>query len=319
MEKFGFEAMKKKAPVLHLLCRWLNAVFLLCFFTTITIAQPTYILELFNQKDYAGCIIQSNNYLLNHPGDTNVLMLRAKSRYYSGEINSCINDLQNLKQLVKNHAEIKNYLGLCFIKQGDYKFARNAFIEAIDIDPKQYQYHYNLGYVYVLSNKWTAAIEAFTACLKLNPNLLDALVNRAFAYSMHKQFELSLQDYNEAIKLEPNRTDLLIKRAMVLISLKKNRQAVQTLMLARNIDPNNAHIFYNLGRAYFQLKDFYKSVCYLDTAISIQPNMEVALFNRGVAWLELSMSNTHKACDDFSKAAKLGYGEAWEFLNKYCK
>lgn len=308
-----------KAQFLLLLCVYLSPLITNKLYAQQQIQLFNNISEAYINKDYTLSLQLCNEYLSKYQGDTNVIFIRAKNKYNLGYFTPAKADLDILYNLVKVKHPVLYYRGLCLVSMEDYIPARKSFIEAISLNNKITAYHYNLGLLYILTNNWKAAIEAFNEVLLLEPNNADALINKGFAYSMKQMFYEALQDYNKALTYMPDNDDLLVKRGMVLISLRKNNQAIQTLKKAIAINPQNHHAYYNIGRAYFENKDFYKAKLYFDTTLTIKPEMEIALFNRAVSLLELSMSNTYIACEDFKKAATLGYGEAWEYLKKYCK
>jgi len=278
-----------------------------------------YIQVLLKSNDYVNCINSCNNFLINVPGDTNVLLTRIICRYNAGQYYTTLEEINNLLHKKLQHDALYNYKGLCLLKTLDYRAAKRAFIEAINFNSSNCEYYFNLGYTYILTNSWNNAVNELTQAINIKPDFTEAYVNRAYAYSMNGNFNEAITDYNFVLKENFYQPDILIKRAMVLISLKKYQQAIQSLNLAVKLNPKSPHAYYNLGRAFYELKQFNDAKLYFDTSLVIKPDFEVALFNRALANLELSLSNKNLACEDLRHAAQLGYGEAWEYLKKYCR
>ena len=130
---------------------------------------------------------------------------------------------------------------------------------------------------------------------------------------------MAIQDYDSALKLQPRSADLYLQRGMALISLKKYKDAISMFNRAIKFKPGYYHAYYSRGRARLEMKEFKTAILDFDTAVAIKPDFEIAYFTRGIAKLELNSLLRDAACADLRKAARLGYGEAYNYIKKYCE
>lgn len=64
--------------------------------------------------------------------------------------------------------------------------------------------HYNLGYIYWVTNKNIRAIEHYSKCLNLDKNFTHAHLNISICYFKEMAYELSLIHINRALELDPD-------------------------------------------------------------------------------------------------------------------
>lgn len=64
--------------------------------------------------------------------------------------------------------------------------------------------HYNLGYIYWITNENIKAIEHYSKCLNLDENFIHAHLNISICYFKEMSYELSLIHINKALELNPD-------------------------------------------------------------------------------------------------------------------
>ena len=94
------------------------------------------------------------------------------------------------------------------------------------------------------------------------------------------------------------------------------RGAIADYTKAIEINPNYPYAYYNRGYSKGRLGDLRGSITDYTKAIEVDPIDAKAYNNRGVAKLILDQKDS--GCLDLSKAVELGYGEAYDFIKKYC-
>ena len=78
-----------------------------------------------------------------------------------------------------------------------------------------------------------------------------------------------------------------------------------------------AEDYLNRGIDNFDKGNYSEAITDFTKAIEINPDYSLAYFNRGLAYAEID--NFSQACSDWQKAYQLGYKDALELINKYCK
>jgi tetratricopeptide (TPR) repeat protein len=107
---------------------------------------------------------------------------------------------------------------------------------------------------------------------------------------------------------------------MAMLGLKQFTASIPIFSRAIRINPNNPHAFYGRGRAQFELKKFELALHNFDTAMSLKSNFETAIFIHAVTLLEINpKENKIQACEEFKESARLGFGNSWDYIRKYCE
>ncbi|CDE89785.1 TPA: hypothetical protein CPT81_00930 [Candidatus Gastranaerophilales bacterium HUM_20] len=85
--------------------------------------------------------------------------------------------------------EIYFLLGLSYKNNIQYEEAENAYLKALEINPKSEKACFNLASLYLFLNKPEKAIEYFTKCLEINPNDKEVLYFLSLGYFRIKDYE----------------------------------------------------------------------------------------------------------------------------------
>ena len=209
--------------------------------------------------------------------------------------------------------------GYCLFVLRDYKSSKVDYKDACELDSNNAVYYYNLANVEQKMYKWKDAIYNYTIAIKHNKTYSEAYKNRGFIKMTRGIFVEAIKDYDSALKYNQNDDIILLYRGMALTSIKKYKDAVSMFNRCIRLKEKNGSAYYNRGLVKFHQHDFIGAVLDYDTAIMYKPDMEIAYFNRALCKLELSQKHYTISCDDFRKAAELGYMEALDYLKKYCE
>jgi len=76
--------------------------------------------------------------------------------------------------------------------------------------------------------------------------------------------------------------------------------------------------YYQRGNAYGVLKDYSKALSDISKALELYPGYGEGYFVRGATYI-MGLKDKEKGCEDWQKAASLGYLKAKEYTEKYCK
>jgi tetratricopeptide (TPR) repeat protein len=141
------------------------------------------------REDYSEAYDLYNQWLKDHPNDTQVMLDYGRTLYY---------------------------------EQGDLEKAARLFQRVVELEPQSvtallwlastYEVGYGLGY--------TAAVDVYRRVIELAPNNTDAYVGLGLQYrapSAPLTIDEAMDAFREAIRLNPNRTDAHIDLAMLLL------------------------------------------------------------------------------------------------------
>jgi protein O-mannosyl-transferase len=100
-----------------------------------------------------------------------------------------------------------NHLGVIFEQRRDYLHAAEEYRLALQMNPNDWDAHFNLAWVQMDLRDWEAAAEEFGFVLRLRPTFADA--HRGLGYAEMKQGRLdeAIAQFRIALSLDPRSTD----------------------------------------------------------------------------------------------------------------
>ncbi|XP_028638363.1 tetratricopeptide repeat protein 6 isoform X1 [Grammomys surdaster] len=200
-------------------------------------------------------------------------------------------------------AECLYNLGLCYMEEGNFQMAFEAFTKAVKANPELAEAFYHRGLCKVKLNKQNSILD-FNRALTLNPKHYQAYLSRVAYYGLKGRYSKAILNCNEAIKLYPESVRAYICRGVLKYYNRNYKLAVTDLSTAVNMDKNSYTAFYNralcytkIGEHQMALKD-YGIVLLLDAGENIALN---TFINRGLIYTELEQYGF--ALEDFKQAA----------------
>ena len=194
-----------------------------------------------------------------------------------------------------------NFRGDCKIKIKDLDGAIKDFERTVRINPKNQAAYFGLGRVANLQNDYKKSIEYFAQAI----SVIESTVTVNF---------LEFQSYKN------NHVDAYIYRAMAKYNLKDFSGAEKDFKSALELDPEDHHIMENLAMAYHEIGDHENAVNYLTRAIrkgygNIK-NYQYRAFSRA------SIGDNLGAIEDYNKALEMdpnNYSLLTSLANTYLK
>jgi tetratricopeptide (TPR) repeat protein len=115
--------------------------------------------------------------------------------------------------------------------------AKAAFLEALRLEPKDAQTHFDLGLIYKKEGLEAAAFDEYRTAVSLNPDMVDALVNLGIALFQRGDAPAGLRLLDRAVMLRPLSALAQYNRGVLLRFLGRHDEARQSLLKAASIDP----------------------------------------------------------------------------------
>ena len=146
--------------------------------------------------------------------------------------------------------------------------------------------------------------------------------NRAFEKGENGDHYGAISDYTKAIEIDPNDSTAYYNRGLAKHNLKDYYGAISDYTKAIKLDPRNTDALDNRGLAKHNLEDYYGAISDYTRVIEINPDDGFTYSNRGIT-KGIGFNDDEGACDDFKKAASLGYQYRIDWLEtsegKWCK
>ena len=165
------------------------------------------------------------------------------------------------------------------------------------------------------------AISDYTKAIKFNPRNADAYYNRGNSKSALKDYSGAILDYTKSIEINPQ-VDAYYNRGLAKHDVKDYSGAISDATKVIEINPQYAEAYANRGLAKHNLEDYYGAMFDYTKAIELNPRYGLAYSNRGIT-KGIGFNDDEGACDDFKKAASLGYQYRINWLEtsegKWCK
>jgi serine/threonine protein kinase/Tfp pilus assembly protein PilF len=114
-------------------------------------------------------------------------------------------------------------------RMADLSRAVDFYRQALELDPKHYWAHFQLGRCYMNLGLMSESVEALGACVALRPDAPWGYSARGLALGMSKRFDESQRDFDRAIKLDPDFRPAWLNRGLIYYQQKKPAEALESL------------------------------------------------------------------------------------------
>jgi Flp pilus assembly protein TadD len=130
-------------------------------------------------------------------------------------------------------------------------------------------------------------------------------------------FTGAVADFNTALLFDLDNPEIFYNRGLAYYNLKDNDQALTDFNLAIKYDSNYYLAYNQRGIIKCRQDNCFDAVNDFNTAIRLKPDYVLAYFNLGITYLQLA--NFTDGCIQLNKAKELGYENAGNIIDQYCK
>ena len=171
---------------------------------------------------------------------------------------------------------LKEKLADAYIARAWYYKARRLnpytstdLFKAIEIAPKYYRAHYELGRFH--NNQWQFGIAIYdlNIALSLKPDFAPAYSERAYSYYKNRKFDAGLADANKAIELDSINAQFYCTRSLIYVATGKPELALEDADKAVQIAPSDAFSYYNRSLVYTAAGKQYLAMVDLETTLKL--------------------------------------------------
>lgn len=164
--------------------------------------------------------------------------------------NQAIQDFQKVNELFPNqHATAYYNLGLIYWTLDKKGLSFEQYTKAIQVDPKNPEYHYARAVSYYYINDMESALRDYNAAIELNPKYEKAYFSRGILYGMQKKWDLAILDYSKGIALAPSNFNFYYNRGMVYGNIGQWEKAEADFEKVIALDPKNKSAYNYLDMA----------------------------------------------------------------------
>ncbi len=164
--------------------------------------------------------------------------------------------LRKILQIDNGYLPAYKLLSKIFQLRGQLKRSAEILRQAIDINFRDAELHYNLGYIYYLQGNKTGFARECTKALVVNPAYSKAFYALALLHFENARYKKTVEELEKCLTLNPNDSEAYMLRARVYIRQKKYAAAKADIENVLRFDPENERALYYLGEISFLLKDY---------------------------------------------------------------
>lgn len=195
---------------------------------------------------------------------------------------------------------VHNLIGKCYVNYGNYEYKQNEFVQS--------------------DRLFELAIKSYDSALDNNIQYLDVYIGKTTALHNLNRFDEALITLNSAYNIFPDSMQIICIRGVEKLSVGDYEGALKDLNQAissNELDSANFSLAYRFRAILFKNQHLLdKAISDFTCALKYDANEPYVLVGRAECYKQLGLKD--KACDDFRKAAELGYVSVYEIIEDYC-
>jgi protein O-mannosyl-transferase len=196
-----------------------------------------------------------------------------------GDVNAAVAQLNEALRLNPRFPETHYDLGLAMVRLGRSEEAISYFRRAIEIAPGLADAHNNLGGVLASVGRPDAALEEFRAAVRLDPQSRAARYNLANSLAETGRDAEAVESYSDVLRLGPRDAEVLDRLGLALTRLERWPEAIESFREQLRLRPDSAELHNSLGYALARAGRMTEALQEFQEAVRIAPGDEEAAGN----------------------------------------
>jgi tetratricopeptide (TPR) repeat protein len=238
------------------------------------------------------------------PNSVDGAYLHALSLLNAGRTDEAEREVRRALRINAGAAEAHTLLGVILATRGNANLeASEVLSQAIALNPKSFDAHFNLGRALYAMKDFAGAVKALRAAVELNPSHAEGRFFLGTALESSGESQAAMAQYQELVKLDPQSSIGQVGLGALLVKQGKTDEAINALKRAIALDPKNFEANWALGRAFNQSERFQEAVEVLNSAVALAPYRSDAHYQLGIALRRLGRNE--EAAREFAIVEKL--------------
>ena len=155
--------------------------------------------------------------------------------------------LEQLKRREKMNPMVHQYLGMTFMRMGDWSNADRTYREALHLGIDSPETHLNLGIIAQQQKQFAKAEKELQIAIAMDPVSVTARFRLGTVYRAMRQFDKSLEELNEALQINPGYVFALDALGNTYASMDRQQEAAGAYQKAIEADPSYAPVYSNFA------------------------------------------------------------------------
>ncbi len=175
-----------------------------------------------------------------------------------------------------------NALGAMYLRSLEYDKAREAYENAIEIDPLNGAAHGGLGSILAEEDKLDEAAEEFAIALRFDPNQPNVMAYLAGLHDKKREYDRAKEVAEQALAIWESCTPILNNLGLIMKHTGDRAGAMELFQRALQLEPNYLACRINLAQCYLARNEDEKAAEQFVEVLKYNPNVPIALANLGV-------------------------------------
>ena len=223
-----------------------------------------------NQKDYAGARTVLGALLKDYPESTSSLDLMAQTYSLQGQMGQALSTINDHVVARPNSAQLKYLSGVWQLKAKQPGTARQAFAEALVLDPAFLPPALLLAEMRIADSEWSVARRQLQDILARNPNHVRAEFLIGLVEERSGNVHEAISAYRKVVARNPKHEEALNNLAFLLASEDVD-EALKYAETALEISPENPATQDTIGWVYYRKGHYARALSYLKGAVATEP------------------------------------------------
>lgn len=208
--------------------------------------------------------------------NTDALLKLAELHLYVRLYQDALNYVNKALMVNENLAKAYFIKGITYLEIGDTLKAVSSFKTTVEQDQEYYHAYIQLGLLYALKGD-PIAIDYYNNALNLNPKSEEAHYNLGQFYLNKNDFNKAIEQFTTVININPKNKDAHFSLGYIHFEkLKVYSEALKHFTNAANSDPKFYKAFFMVGLTYETLGDISNALKFYTRAVAINPEYEKA-------------------------------------------
>ncbi|MGL1885475.1 MAG: tetratricopeptide repeat protein [Reichenbachiella sp.] len=230
---------------------------------------PSFMVEIIEQE-------------LNEDKNAENLIAKAKEEKEAGNTDAAIALFgQAIEMGSDNPEEVLNDRGITYYGMGDYYRAISDFLRAMEVEPENYTYYYNIAYsLYQLSDA-NEAIKYIDQAMERKSQYCEAYNLKGLIYDNQNSMDSSLYYFKKASDCDPKDGVKGYNVGYAYYELEEYESAIGWFELALEREYESADLYNYLGNAHFGLQNYKEALPFYEKHLEYNEENYVSYYNIG--------------------------------------
>lgn len=193
----------------------------------------------------------------------------AASKLYTDAINNFTRAIKVNKGEVgiEDAAKIFNERGLVYLQLKRYETAASDFENAVRLDGRNGEFHYNLAQVAVVEKRYRDAIEYYSAAIEVDPRNARYYANRGMLALETRNYDLAIDDYTRVLVHDQTQGMAYYYRGIAFKNKERTEEALRDFDRVLERYPRNPDAFYQKATIFSRQKKIDVACILLEEAV----------------------------------------------------